>query len=120
MPSIMELGRGLGKGVVATFAPAVVKGALVELFRIRKVDVKKATEWVLANKSLWDSFEPERKRQFKRLADKVGDVNWMSVDWAIDALRGDFPAVASLFLGWRKGRNWLARQMEEIKEELQR
>jgi len=119
MPDVLKYGQFLGKGVVATFAPNILKGALVELFRVRKVDVNKATEWVLANNSLWDSLEPERKRQFKQLATKLGDVSWMSVDWAIGALKDDFPALASLFLGWKKGNNWLARQIEIIKKELQ-
>ncbi|KKN48239.1 hypothetical protein LCGC14_0655010 [marine sediment metagenome] len=116
---IKKYGKVLGKGVFSTLAPSILKGVLVELFRIRKVNVKQATEWVLANYSLWDSLEPERKIQFKQLAGKLGDVSWMTVAWAIDALKDDFPAVASLFLGWKKGNNWLARQIEEIKKELQ-
>lgn len=119
MPDILKYGQVFGRGVVATFAPSILKGMLVELFRKRRVDVGKVTEWVLADKSLWDSLEPEQKRQFKQLASKIGDVSWMNVDWAIDALKGEFPAVASLFLGWVKGRNWMARQMEAIKKELQ-
>lgn len=121
MPSIdlKKYSGVLGKGVVATFAPSILKGVLVELFRIRKVNVKLAIEWVLADYNLWESLEPERKNQFKQLANKVGDVSWMTLAWAIDALKDDFPAVASLFLGWKKGKNWLARQIEEIKKELQ-
>jgi len=119
MSDILKYGGVLGKGVVATFAPSILKGALVELFRVRKVDVKKATKWVLANNSLWDSLEPEHKRQFKQLTSKLGDTSWMTTEWAIDSLREEYPALASLFLGWTKGRNWLARQVEIIKTELQ-
>jgi len=119
MPDILKYGGIFGRGVTATFAPSIFKGAVLELFREQKIDREKVTEWVLANNSLWDSIELERKRQFKHLAGKVGDVSWMSVDWVISALKDDFPAVASLFLGWTKGKNWLARQIEEIKTELQ-
>ena len=119
MSNILKYGKVLGKGVTATFAPSILKGALVELFRIRRVNVKKATEWVIANSSLWDSLEPERKRQFKQLAGKLGDVSWITAEWAIDSLREEYPAVASLFLGWEKGANWLARQIAAIKKELQ-
>ena len=118
MSDILKYGQVLGRGVVGIFGPSVLKGVVVELFREKKVDVKMATEWVLANNSLWDSLEPERQRQFKQLASKMGDMNFITTEWVIDALREDFPAVASLFLGWEKGRNWLARQVERIKAEL--
>lgn len=118
MLNVKKYGGIVSKGVIATFAPSILKGALVGLFKARNVDVKKATQWVLADKSLWDSLEPERKRQFKQIASKLGNLNFITTDWAIDALREDYPAVASLFLGWTKGRNWMARQMEIIKAEI--
>ena len=117
MPGLKKYGGILGRGVTATFAPSILKGALAELFRIRRVDTKKVTEWVLANNSLWDSLEPERKRQFKHLASKLGDVDFITTEWAIDSLRSDFPGVASLFLGWPKAHNWLERQLDEIKKQ---
>ncbi len=116
---IKKYGVVFGKGLVATLAPGILKGVLVELFKKSGVNVAKATEWVLANYSLWDSLEAESKMQFKQLAIKLGDVSFMTTNWAIDALKDDFPAVASLFLGWTKGRNWLARQVETFKKELQ-
>ena len=119
MTDLLKYGQVLGKGVAATFAPSILKGALVELFREKRVDTKKATEWIETNKSLWDSLDSEHKRQFKHLASKLGDINWMTTEWAIDNLREEFPAIASLFLGWTKGKNWLARQIEAIKKELQ-
>ena len=119
MPDILKYSSVFGKGIAATFAPSILKGVLVELFRVRKVDVKKAIEWVITNSSLWDSLEPERKEQFKKLAGKVGDVSWLTADWAIDSLRKEYPAVASLFLGWKEGREWMARQIEIIRKELQ-
>ena len=119
MVNIMKYGQLFGKGLTATLAPSIMKGALVEMFRAKRVDASIATEWVLANNSIWDSLDPDRKRRFKELASKLGDISWMSADWAIGALKDDFPAVASLFLGWKKGRNWLTRQIEIIKKELQ-
>lgn len=32
--------------------------------------------------------------------------------------REEHPALASLFLGWKEGRNWLERQPAEIKREV--
>ena len=48
----------------------------------------------------------------------VPDVDWLTVDWFIDAIREEHKALASLFLGWKKGRNWLARQIKAIKTEM--
>ena len=118
MVNIKKAGGVLSKGFVATFAPRVLKGTLVEFFKQKNVDVDKITEWVLADKSLWDNLGTERQRQFKHLAGKIRDVSWLTDDWVIDSLRADFPAIASLFLGWKKSRNWLKRQIIIIQKEL--
>lgn len=113
IPEVFKnLGGILRKGLVIEMAPQIARGALVELLRMRKVDVKKATEWVQSNSKLWDSLEPHHQERLKQLAHKVGNVDWMDVGWAISAMRGEFPAVASLFLGWKKANNWLIRQVE--------
>ena len=119
IPEILKKYGGVfGKGLLIQVAPEIAKGAFVELLRMKRVDVKKATEWVLNNTSLWDNLEPQYQERFKQLAHKVDDVSWMDIDWAINAMKGEFPSLASLFLGWRKGSNWLGRQIEQIKEEV--
>jgi hypothetical protein len=50
---------------------------------------------------------------------RVGSIGWLDADWAIDAIKGDFPTIASLFLGWRKANNWLKRQCEIIRNEFE-
>lgn len=112
---IRKLGPLLGKGLVAEFAPDILRGALIELFRSKKVSVAKATEWVEQNISLWESLNPEHHGQLKRLTQKLGNLDFLTTEWAIDSLRSDFPSLASLFLGWRKAHNWLERQLDEIK-----
>jgi len=119
IPEVFKnLGGILGKGFIIEMAPQIAKGALVELLRMRKVDVKKATEWVQSNSKLWDSLEPHHQERLKQLARKVGNVDWMDVNWAISAMRFEFPAVASLFLGWKKANNWLVRQVEIMRKEV--
>ena len=116
--NIKKYSQIIGNGAKATIAASIFKGMLVGLFRDNRVDIKTVNEWVQADKSFLDSLNPEQKRQLKQLASKMGDMNFITTEWVIDALREDFPAVASLFLGWEKGRNWLARQVERIKAEL--
>ena len=117
--NLKRYGEIFGRGITATFAPGILKGAVVDYFKEKRVDTKKATEWVQENKSLWDNLDPERQRRFKQLAGKLGSLGFLTAEWAIDALRDEFPAVASLFLGWPKANNWLARQMLKFRTELQ-
>lgn len=114
---IKGVGRLLGRGVATPFAPAIMGGTLVSLFKRWKLDVEKTTVWVLENKSLWDHMGEERQQQMKKLVQKVGSLDWMNAEWAIKSLKAEFPAVASLFLGWPKAYNWLERQLEMIKKQ---
>jgi len=118
LPDIKKYGAVFGRGLVGYFAPGVMQGALVELFKTNKLNVKKAVEWVEADKSLWGSLDPEKQEQMKKLAHNIGTMDWATVDWAIDAIKEDFPAVASMFLSWRKATNWLRRQVEQIRKEM--
>lgn len=119
MPETLKnLGGFLGKGIIAQMLPQITQGALVELLKAKKVDVKKATQWVENNNELWKELEPEHQERLKMLAHKAGRVDFMNVDWAIDAMRKELPALASLFLGWRKANNWLGRQIEIMRSEI--
>jgi hypothetical protein len=113
----MNWGDALLRGLASTFAPDMAAGALVELLREQKIDVKKISQWVQENHSLLDELKPEDRANLKKMAAGVGEVDWLTTEWAIEAIRGDFPAVASLFLGWPKARNWLGRQVEALKKE---
>jgi len=106
------------KGVVSYLAPSMAAGALVELLREQNIDVKKVSQWVEENLSLWDELKPEDQANLKKMAGEVGSLDWMNYEWAVNAIRADFPAVTSLFLGWPKARNWLGRQVEAIKREI--
>lgn len=114
-----KYGAVLRKGLVAEMAPNAVKGALIETLLERKVNVVKATEWVEKNVSLWDTLEPGHQKAL-RYVGREGSVEWLTPEWVIAAIRHDLPAVASLLLGWKKAHNWLVRQVEIIKEEVQR
>ena len=113
--SFKKLSGFFGKGIIVQMAPQIAQGALVELLKAKKVDVKKATQWVESNNELWKELEPSHQERLKMLARKAGRVDFLNVDWAIDAMRKELPALASLFLGWRKANNWLARQIEIMK-----
>lgn len=115
---LKKYGGVFGKGVVIQMAPAVMKGILIEMMRKRGSDVASTIKWVESNESLWDAIEPKQKEMLSKFSGKLGSLDWLDSAWAIDALKDEFPGVASLFLGWKRGRNWLERQLAEIKKEI--
>lgn len=115
---LKKYGKFLGHGIIAEMAPEIVKGALVEMLREKKTNVKKASDWVESNISLWDSLTPAQQKGLVKLGGNVHNLDWLNVSFVIQAIKEDFPALASLFLGWVKGRHWLERQVVIIKEEI--
>ena len=114
------------RSIVGISAPSIAKGLLVETLhreviyqkKRRKIDVKLLCELVDSKVSLWSLFPETTHRQAVALVSRLGNVEWFTADWAIDAIKEEHAALASLFLSWPKARNWLKRQMEEIKGNL--
>lgn len=63
---------------------------------------------------------PQYREALKTLSMKIGGLDWVEADWVIEVLRDENPVLASLYLGWRKGYNWLARQVANIKQEVKK
>ena len=114
--------RGIGeltlRGLIATQAPNLLKGVLNELLRRDDITVDKVVIMVEKNQALWDQFSPDITHSLHRAAEKITDVDWLTPEWFIEAIKKEHPALASLFLGWVKGKNWLSRQIVAIKKEL--
>lgn len=117
--TIRKYGGMLGKGLLSQIAPQIVKGALVEVLSAKRLNVKKASTWVEGNVCLWDTLEESEKRSFLKLGEAVTELDWLTADWVIEAIKDDFPAVASLFLGWKRGANWLGRQVDIMKKKIE-
>lgn len=117
---MLERLRGFGelavRGFVANNAPAMFKGVMIEFLRNTTVD--EIIDRVNKNKSLWSLVPQEEHDKIRHLAQQIQNTDWLTAEWAIDAIRRDHPAIASLFLGWTKSRNWLERQCNEIRENL--
>jgi len=118
LPDLKKYAGLFSKGLVIEMAPEIAKGMIVEIFKAKKVSGKAAIDWVQNNTSLWKTLVPGEQALFKDLVERVGNVDWLDADWVIEAIKGDFPAVASLFLGWTKANNWLKRQVEIIRKEV--
>lgn len=109
-------------GLIATNAPTLFKGILVELLRQGKVTVNDLVPLIEGNKSLWKSglFPIDYVEKLRVAASRVGDTDWLTAAWCIEAIRQDHPALASLFISWKKAHNWLGRQIAEVKLEASR
>jgi len=106
------------KGLVSLNAPSLFKGVLNGLLHRDDITVDKVVVMVQGNQALWDHLSPDIVHSLHRAAEHVTEVDWLTVEWFIEAIKKEHPALASLFLGWRKARNWLGRQIEVIKKEL--
>lgn len=116
--NVKQYGNVLLTGGLIEIVPGIAGGMLVELLKEKEVDLKKATSWVESNTSLWSLLEPKHQAMLRNLASRAGNIDWLDADWVISSIKSDFPAVASLFLGWRKANNWLKRQVAIIRQEI--
>ena len=119
LPDFKQYAGLFSKGLIIEIAPELAKGILVEVFKAKKVNVKGASNWVQDNTILWNTLSPDEQAMFKDMVQRVGTIDWLDADWVIDAIRKDLPAVASLFLGWKKANTWLKRQVEIIRKEVE-
>lgn len=115
LDSIKQRLTPFGKGLMLQFVPGMAAGAITEMFHKWHVDVAMITQYVQSNQSLWAEMEPEKKRQLGVLAQKVGNLNFITPEFLINSIKKDFPGVASLFLNWPEAAEWLTRQIDELK-----
>ena len=120
MPQLKNFGESTFRGLIANNASKVASGILVETLRQYDVDIKKVEAFVNNKVSLWKHLEPRHQAMAKKAAAQAINLDWLTVNWLIETTRADHPALASLFLSWKKGRNWLEKQLEEIKTEVYR
>ncbi len=114
----MNFPFGLGNlvsGVLETNAPGILKGIFTEL--LDDISTTEAIDWINTDHRMWDDIDQEQREQIKTYAPKIKDWSWLTSDWLIANLAQDLPALCSLFLGWKKGRNWLDRQIVDLKKE---
>jgi len=120
MPDFRNLGNMAIAGFVGLVGPGMAAGFLVQLLKEHKVDVQVISQWIQEGRSLWGEMSPDNQQDMIALGAKLHDISWMTPDWAIEAVRKDLPAIASLFLGWPKARHWLDRQITIIHRELKK
>jgi hypothetical protein len=116
MPSFIDKFKYYGKGLIVQLVPGMAAGVIIELFSEWKVDVASITRDVQNNHSLSADLKEEQKQQLAQVARQVGSLDFITSEFVINAIKKDFPAVASLFLNWGMAGKWLERQINELKE----
>ncbi len=114
--SLRGFGELLLHGFVANNAPNMFKGMLNTYLTDYNINSKMISELVMKNQSLWSLLPEDQYGRVQNVLAQIGSIDWLTSDWLINAVREKHTAIASLFLSWKKGRNWLDRQVAEIKE----
>jgi len=105
-----------GKDLALQAAPGIAEGVINQFFHELNVDVAKVTNYVQHNRSLWNELKPEYQEQLRGLGLRLGTIDFITPDLVVNAIKEDFPAVASLFLNWADAGYWLERQVNELRE----
>lgn len=117
LETIQQYAGIFGKGLLLQIAPEVAEGFINKLFHEWKVDTDKVKQDVLNNKSLLDEMKPEQLEQLKTLKQRVGSLDFITPDLVIKSIKDDFHGVASLFVNWPEAKEWLAKQIEDLKKQ---
>ena len=117
LDALKKSASAVGIGLLKGMAPRIASGFINEQFHQWHVDVAKITQDVQNNRSLWGEMEPDQRRQIDDLAKRVGNLDFITPEFLINSIKKDFPGVASLFLNWSEAAEWLARQIEDLKEQ---
>jgi len=104
-----------GTGLLKETTPKIAQGFINQLFHQWHVDTDMVTQYVQSNQSLWDKMAPDTRNQLGVLAERVGDLDFITPELFITGIKKDFPGVASLFLNWPEAGEWLTMQIDELK-----
>ena len=119
MPSdIKETLSFLGKSLVTGMAPKIAGGLVNKLFHEWKIDVAQVTTAVNTNESLLGRLNESQVEQLQDVAALMDNLDFITVEWIVDSIKKDFPAIASLILNWPEARDWVSGQVEALKAEI--
>lgn len=107
----------VGKAVLSMAGPGILKGILLEYFTKEKMDVKTISAYVVSDTDLWSKLPDQYSQRLRNLIAGI-DLRWLTPEWLVTAITEDYPAIASLFLGWPEAKEWLDKQVSTIRSAL--
>jgi hypothetical protein len=93
-----------------------VATVLVDLLKL--TDVDKAKQWVAEDLSIWKELGGKLKLLLASGAFLLEGLDWLSPSWLIKAIRKGHPKLAEYFDGDAQAYDWLTKQIESIKYEV--
>ena len=121
MDFVKELSKSSMRGLIANSAPLITKGMINELITLQEITPETIITMVEKKETLWKRVKPEHYPKIQAaLAQVDDDFEWFNAEWLLEAIVEKHPAIVSLFVPWKKGQNWLKRQVEEIKTEIEK
>lgn len=108
----------VSKGLILGIAPKIAAGAVNKLFHQWNMDVDKVTFAIKGNHSILQIIDPYQLNQLKGVTSLMDNLDFITPDLIIEGIKKDFPAVASLLINWPEAKDWLSRQVEDLKREL--
>ncbi len=115
MDFVRELGKHSIRAGIASNIPSIAKGMLNEFFTQYKVTPEAVITMVENKQSLWELLRPQDIIKIEKALAQVDNLDWLNEGWFLNAIVEKHSALVSLFVKWRKGQNWLAKQLNEIK-----
>ena len=119
LDSLKEYAGLFSKGLILEMAPGIAGGIVNELCHEWNLNIAKVTEDIRENKSFWFKMDAEQHEQLRVLAEKLGEVDFLTPDVVINGIKKDFSGIASLFINWEPAMKWLTEQVEDIKSKIQ-
>jgi hypothetical protein len=114
-----QYGRTFGRGLITEMVPGMAAGLIVDLFHEWNVNLASITSDIQNNRSLWGGLEEEQKQQLAFAARQIGNLDFITPEFFINAIKKDFPDLASLLLNWNMAGQWLQRQIDDMKTEIE-
>jgi hypothetical protein len=115
LEQVKQFGSIFAKGLMPQLIPGMAAGLIVNLFHEWNIDLEKVAGDIQNNRSLWNNLTEEQRRQLAMAAKRAGTIDFITPEFIIDAIKEDFPTVASLFANWKMAAEWLDRQIVELK-----
>lgn len=103
-------------GVLVNYAPRMLKGAMKQY--LGSIKFEDMVAWVEANRNLWKELPDNYKKTFIDYGPRLGKMEWFTCEWVIESGKESAPSLASLFLGWTEGKQWLECQVNDIKQHI--
>lgn len=119
MDFVRELAGSSMRGLIANNIPSVAKGMINELFSRYHITPELVIKMVEDKKSLWKMIPPQEYIRIQKALEQVETLDWFNADWLLNAIVEKHPALVSLFVTWKKGQNWLVKQIAEIKSQVE-